>query len=45
MLKGIYLLEDEKIIELLFEHDENGLKELTKKYDLLIKKNCIWNTK
>ena len=38
MLKGSDILEDEKIIELLFEHDENGLKELTKKYDLLIKK-------
>ena len=45
MLKGSDILKDEKIIELLFEHDENGLKELTKKYDLLIKKNCIWNTK
>lgn len=31
-------MEDEKIIELLFKHDENGLKELIKKYDLLIKK-------
>ena len=38
MLKGSDIVEDEKIIELLFEHDENGLKELTKKYDLLIKK-------
>lgn len=38
MLKGSDILEDEKIIELLFEHDENGLKELIKKYDLLIKK-------
>lgn len=38
MLKVSDIVEDEKIIELLFEHDENGLKELTKKYDLLIKK-------
>ena len=38
MLKESDIVEDEKIIELLFEHDENGLKELTKKYDLLIKK-------
>jgi len=38
VLKGSDIVEDEKIIELLFKHDENGLKELTKKYDLLIKK-------
>jgi RNA polymerase sigma factor (sigma-70 family) len=38
VLKGSDIVEDKKIIELLFERNENGLKELTKKYDLLIKK-------
>lgn len=31
-------MEDEKIVDLLYIHDENGLKEMSNKYELLLKK-------